>query len=164
MLDAPIFKLAKDSPQLVSLLTDEASQIFKVFEFGLAPQEIKPPYVVHQLIAGAPSQALACRPDYEMQLVQVDCYAATAADAKAVHQALEDALEVWASINSYKQTTIDADTGLFRRGFDVSFFLPRPKPEDAEDAEDGDTVEPDPDPDNDLNNNVDDGQGNEPNP
>lgn len=97
----------------------------RVFPFGEAPQGVKSPYALWQVVNGLPENYLADVPDIDSWQVQVDVYAVEQTDARKGARALRDALEKVAYIQSWRGEGQDPDTREYRYSFDVSFLTPR---------------------------------------
>ena len=82
----------------------------RFYLFGLAPQEKVYPYAVWRQVFGSPENNLSAVPDMDMFGVQIDVYATTPASARAVAQALRDAIEPVAHITSWRGDGTDPET------------------------------------------------------
>ena len=111
-LDAGVVVLLGSAPQ-------------RLYPFGDAPQDVPKPYAVWQTIGGDPENYLAGRPDIDGYKLQVDVYATTGKDARAVAKAIRDAIELKAYIIRWGGESRDPSTKNYRYSFDVSWLVPR---------------------------------------
>lgn len=123
MKQAPIFKVCNQDAGVTALL--KTDNILRVFQFGRAPQNVKKPYAVWQMITGNPENYLNCRPDIEMHSIQIDVYADTAKVASDVLNAIEYAIETSCTITSYHGESRDPDTNDYTVGFDADWYVKR---------------------------------------
>lgn len=118
----PIFQVATADPGVTTLLGTNPTRLYL---FGLAPDNPVGTYCVWQIVSGSPDNYLAGRPDVESHALQIDVYAATAAEARAAGQALEYAVELSASVASYNGENRDTETGRYRYSFSVDWIVRR---------------------------------------
>ena len=111
-LDSGVSDLLGENPQ-------------RLYPFGLVPQDVKKPYAVWQIIGGNPENYLAGRTDIDGYRLQVDVYASSGSDARAVAKALRYAIELNANITRWGGESRDPATKNFRYSFDVSWLVPR---------------------------------------
>lgn len=101
----------------------------RCYTFGLGPQkgsqDYALPYVTFQTISGQPSNYLGQLPDSDSMTVQIDCWAETPASARAVADAVRDALEPVGYVVSWRGESKDPDTKNYRISFDVDFIVER---------------------------------------
>lgn len=97
----------------------------RVFPAGSAPQNVVAPYAVHQLITGSPENYLGDLPDIDSYTVQLDVYAQAVSSAEAAAKALRDAIEPVAHVVRWGGETKDAESGLYRYSFDVTWHVKR---------------------------------------
>lgn len=97
----------------------------RCYPFGEAPQGGAAPYAVWQLIAGTPENYLAERPDMDSLRYQFDTYALTAAQARSAANAIAYAMELAGHQVSHNPDERDAETRLYRVGFDFEFWASR---------------------------------------
>lgn len=83
------------------------------------------PYAVWQVVYGAPTNYIGTMPDSDNTGIQVDCYAATATEARNVMLALRDAFEPHGIVTNYNGEERDAPTGLYRAGMTLEFWTDR---------------------------------------
>jgi hypothetical protein len=118
----PIFQVAAADPGVTALLgTDPV----RLYPFGEAPEGTALPYAVWQLVSGSPENYLAGRPDMDGFTLQIDVYAAAGASARAVGEALRNAIELRAHITRWGGESKDKETGRYRLSFDVDWLTPR---------------------------------------
>lgn len=123
MIESTLTTLIKASPQALAKLTHDG--LINVFEFSRAPQGVKPPYVVWQLIGGEPANTLSCRPDSDQFMVQFDAYATTSSEARDVAMLVTDAIELECYVTRWGGETRDYETKLFRCSFDTDWIQAR---------------------------------------
>lgn len=124
----PVFALASADPAVVAALKTGSAPL-RVYQFGLAPQPgtafYAVPYAVWQFAYGSPENYLGDRPDIDNPGVQIDVYAATDGQARAVAEKLQYAMEGGGHVTGYRGESKDPPTGLSRSGFDVEFWVNR---------------------------------------
>lgn len=115
-----IFAYAAGSSAVTALL---GSAPVRFFEFGEA-EEQKPatPYAVWQTVYGTPENLLNETPRADSWGVQVDSYAKTSSQARAVAKALRDAVEPHGYVVSWNGESHELDTRLYRYSFTVEFL------------------------------------------
>lgn len=122
----PLFEWVKADAVCVSFL---GAAPVRFWPFRSAPQPGQPghghPYAVWQLVYGAPANYMNQRPDSDNPGVQIDAYATTASEARAVSDALKFALETHGHVVSYNGEDRDIETGLYRAGFTAEFWTDR---------------------------------------
>lgn len=122
MNTAPIFAVCAADAALIALL---GAQPTRLFPFGEAPEGVIKPYAVWQLLTGSPDNYLSGRPDIDGYTLQVDVYATTAGDSRAVTQAIARAIELKANVTRWGGETKDTATKLYRSSFDIDWLVPR---------------------------------------
>ncbi|TVT78611.1 tail completion protein gp17 [Acinetobacter colistiniresistens] len=123
MIDVPIFELVKASDDARSLL--EADSILRVWRFGSAPDEPKPPYVTWQIIGGIANNNLDSRPDSDHPDIQIDVYGTDDDEVGQVAKAVRDAIELECYLTRYGFADRDPLTGMPHYNFDVSWIINR---------------------------------------
>lgn len=118
----PIFATCAAAPAVTALL---GTSPVRIYPFGEAPQAGPYPYAAWQTVGGAPENYLGDRPDLDSYTLQVDVYADTAASARAVAEALRDAIEPHAYITRWGGESKDPSTGRYRISFDVDWLTHR---------------------------------------
>lgn len=119
---APIFTTASASSAVKALI---GTSPVRLYLFGEAPQGVAKPYAVWQTISGTPENYINQVPDIDSYTLQIDIYAATASSARAVAQALRDAIEPVAHIVRWGGESRDEATGNYRFSYDVDWFVKR---------------------------------------
>jgi hypothetical protein len=120
----PVFEIAQANSAVTALLG--VSPETRLWPFGYAKQKQSRPYAVWQLVYGNPDNSLSCIPSEDLFGVQIDCYATTVTDARAVASVLQDAFEAtYNHVTSYNGENWDQPTGLFRVSFTVEFWAER---------------------------------------
>lgn len=97
----------------------------RVFPFGGAPERVKLPYAVWQIVGGTPENYVSNSPDLDTYLVQVDVYGDSANSAQSGAEALRDAIEPNAHIVSWRGASKDNETKHYRYSFDINFLTKR---------------------------------------
>lgn len=97
----------------------------RFWPFGYVPQGEDRPYAIHQLIAGSPANTLSCVPDIDNFSIQIDAYARTVSDSRAVAEVLRDALETDAHLTAYNGENWEQNTGLYRVSMTFDFWTYR---------------------------------------
>jgi hypothetical protein len=121
-VNAPIFALVAAAPAATALL---GTSPVRFFLFGEAPQTVTKPYAVWQTVYGSPENKLDGAPDNDRWGVQVDVYADSASGARAVAEAIRDAVEPEAYVVSWNGEFREPDTRLYRYSFTTEFLTPR---------------------------------------
>lgn len=118
----PVFETLKNNTAVAALL---GGSPFRVFVPGEAPQETKNTYLVWQMIGGQPENYVGDLPDLDSYTVQMDVYAATLSDARAVAKAVRDAIEPVAYVAGWLGESREVDTRLYRVSFQVDWITDR---------------------------------------
>lgn len=118
----PIFKLLKQSDVLKQHLQDK--QIFRLFLAGLAPDEVKLPYVVWQQISRNPLNTLGDRPKMDDYLIQIDVYSNQLQQAQDIAYEIERILEIECRVRG-SRIGQDPITKNFRVLLEVEMLNPR---------------------------------------
>lgn len=126
----PIFA-AVDVPAVRALLKTGNGEL-RFYLFGRAPQIPVYPYAVWRQAYGSPENFIDKVPDTDSYGLQVDVYAALgdlpnqgASGARAVAEALRDAIETKAYITSWRGESRDPETNSFVFSFDSEWLTPR---------------------------------------
>lgn len=124
-MTAPIFLLLNASDEVKSYL--ESRGILRAYEFGLAPDQPKPPYLVWQDISGIPQNNLDCPAKIDHVTIQVDIYTTKADDLRNIREAVRRAFEVDNSctVAGLRGNERDPDSKMYRTGFDSNWFVDR---------------------------------------
>lgn len=105
-----LFPLIKQNPACTALLGDNP---VRFFEFGTAPQLETLPYATFQLINGTPYNKLTDPAEADQITYQIDAWAKTASELKAVANAIRQAIENDGYITFYNSGR-DDESGLYR--------------------------------------------------
>lgn len=105
-----LFQLIKQSPACTALL---GTNPVRFFEFGTAPQLEQLPYATFQLINGTPFNKLSGPAEADQITYQIDAWAKTSGELKAVANAIREAIEHDGYINFFNSGK-DDESGLFR--------------------------------------------------
>ncbi|HBO0984400.1 TPA: DUF3168 domain-containing protein [Pseudomonas aeruginosa] len=122
---APIFKVCSQNPGVVALLGAKPTRLYL---FAEAPDQPGRPYATWQTFGGEPENYLAHRPDIDSFSLQVDVFADTAAQVRAVATAIRNAIELRATITRWSGEERDDPTDLYRISFDVDWWVNRQSP------------------------------------
>ena len=118
----PVFQLCVSNDQVKAILGTNPTRLYL---FGEADENTEYPFAVWQLINGDPNNTLNCRPSSDNYTVQIDCYAHTAKEARALAKAIRDALEGDAYVTRWNGEFRDSETKDYRYSFDVDFITYR---------------------------------------
>ena len=118
----PIFATCAADSSVTALI---GSSPVRLYPFDDAPQGVQKPYVVWQTIGGNPENYLGSLPDVDRFALQVDVYADSASEARAVAQAVRDAVEPVSYITRWGGETRDQETRDYRYSFDISWHVIR---------------------------------------
>ncbi|OTG85820.1 hypothetical protein B9T31_09495 [Acinetobacter sp. ANC 4558] len=124
-MTAPIYELLDASEDVKSFL--ESGGVLRAYEFGLASDSPKKPYLVWQDISGTPQNNLDCPALVDHISIQFDVYAETPDDLLQIKNAVRRALEKDNSctITGLRGNSRESDTKLYRTGFDTNWFVDR---------------------------------------
>ena len=118
----PIFSVCSADPAVTALLGTSPTRLYL---FGEAGQGTALPYATWQGIGGSPENYINNLPDIDSYALQVDVWASTASSARAVAQALRNAIEPNAHITSWRGESRDTETKLYRYSFDLTWWVNR---------------------------------------
>ncbi|GAB0077160.1 DUF3168 domain-containing protein [Pseudomonas syringae pv. tomato] len=119
---APIFAVCAADPAVLALL---GSSPTRLYPFGEAPEGVAKPYAVWQVIGGNPENYLSGRPTVDGYVLQVDVYGDSGSSARAVTEAIRDAIELTAYITRWGAESRDPVTKSYRSSFDVDWMVHR---------------------------------------
>lgn len=118
----PIFTVCSADAGVTALL---GAAPCRLYPFGLAPQNPVKPYAVWQIVTGSPENYINQLPDTDSWTLQVDVYATSTDDARAVVKVLRDAIEPKAHITRWHDESRDPETKNYRFGFDCDWWVNR---------------------------------------
>lgn len=118
----PVFETLKDSAPVAALL---GGTLFRVFVPGEAPQQTQLSYLVWQVIGGQPANYLNEAPDNDLHTIQMDVYANTLSNSRAIAKVVRDAIEPVAYITGWLGESKELDTRLYRVSFQVDWITNR---------------------------------------
>lgn len=122
-METPFYATVAAAPQLHGLLGNPP----RVYPWGEnTDNPVQYPYVTFQLVGGSPEAQLAGVSKVDEGTLQVDVWAKTAQDARAVRTALRDVVEPKCRITSWRAEGKDPVTGSHRCGFDCLWTVVRP--------------------------------------
>lgn len=102
-----------------------AGNPFRAFSHGNAPQNIQRPYVTFQTVSAQPVNNLSDTPDCDDSRIQVNCWATTQKDAKALSLAVRDALEAQTHVVFGPIDDFEPQTKMFRWFMDCEWWTAR---------------------------------------
>lgn len=120
----PIFETCAADVAVAALL-GESGGVLRLYPAGAAPQGATKPYAVWQSIGGSPENYLGGRPDIDRHVLQVDAYADTLTAARAILDAIEEAVELVAHVTTFRGEEKDGETALYRVGADLEWYTSR---------------------------------------
>lgn len=118
----PVFETAVASPDVIAWLGVGPTRLFL---FGEATQKTQKPYAVWQVVGGSPENYLANPPNVDHWVTQIDVYAETSDDVRAVAEALRDAFQAVAYVTGWRGESRSPETTLYRYSFDVEWWKNR---------------------------------------
>jgi Protein of unknown function (DUF3168) len=124
----PIFA-AVNVPPVQALLKTGAGPL-RFYLFGMAPQNVVKPYAVWRQVYGAPENYIGDRPDMDGFTTQVDVYVgpndpSPAAKARAIAEAIRDAVEGVAYVTAWIGDSRDPQTMNYVFTFQAEWLTPR---------------------------------------
>lgn len=119
-MTAPVFEILSAVPAITSIVP-----AIRIRGSGYGGESPVAPYITHQTAAGTPENYVGDRPGIDNFRAQIDIWAANAAQAKQIAALVRDALEPHAVCVSIFGDDYDAETKLYRYGFDWSFYTSR---------------------------------------
>ena len=119
---APIFQLLSANAALTAKI---GAAPVRAFPQGTAPESVAKPYIVFQQITGSPENYLNQNPDADDSTTQVDVYAETVTEARAVAILARNAMQSASYITGIRELGKDPDTNLFRVSIDVDWITHR---------------------------------------
>ena len=127
-MTAPIFKLLNASEELKPYLEAKHPKvILRAYEFGLAPDSPKKPYLVWQDITGIPQNHIDCPANTDHLTIQIDIYTTDPMQLRTIREAARKALELDNSctVTNLRGNEREPETKLYRTGFDSNWFVDR---------------------------------------
>lgn len=122
----PLFTTISGNTDCTSLL---GSSPVRLYPFGNAPEKGTDfyglPYATYQTIGGEPENYLQTSPDADRYSIQVDIYAESVSDARAVALAIVAAVQSDCYVTRYSNEARDFETGLFRISLDCAWIVKR---------------------------------------
>lgn len=124
-MTAPVFKLLNTSDEVKSFF--KSGDILRVYEFGLAPDKPKTPYLVWQQLPSSPLNNLDGPAVTDHISIQFDIYTHDVRDIDLIKSAVRRTLEQDNSctITGLRSNSREHDTKLYRTGFDSNWFVDR---------------------------------------
>lgn len=116
----PIFATCRASAALTAVIGTNPCRCFLFGEASPTPPEA--PYIVWQILGGAPENHLADAPTIARYSLQVDIYGETAASARSTAGLFRSAIESVAHVTAFNGEFREAETGLFRVSLTVDWF------------------------------------------
>lgn len=127
-MTAPIFKLLNASNELKPYLeTKHPKVVLRAYEFGLAPDSPRKPYLVWQDISGIPQNHIDCPALTDHLTIQIDIYADESDDLLVIKNIVRRALELdnACTVTDLRGNSREPDTKLYVTGFDSNWFVDR---------------------------------------
>jgi hypothetical protein len=118
----PLYQVCATDSAVQSLLGTAPTRLWPFGEADPAPTY---PYAVWQIISGAPLNYLGEAPDVDTFSVQIDVYAKTAEEARAVAQVLRSAIEPFAYVTAFLLEIRDTITRNYRYSFSADWIVTR---------------------------------------
>lgn len=118
----PLFQTCASDSGVQSLLGANPTRLWPFGEADPAPNY---PYAVWQIIGGTPENYLGDPADVDSFGVQIDVYAKTAEEARAVAQVLRSAIEPSAYVTGFLGEFRDTITRNYRYSFSVDWIVTR---------------------------------------
>lgn len=118
----PLFQVCAADSAVQSLLGINPTRLWPFGEADPAPTY---PYAVWQVVTGTPANYLGQAPDTDSFGLQIDVYAKTAEEARAVAQVLRSAIEPTAYVTAYLGEFRDTITRNYRYSFSVDWIVMR---------------------------------------
>lgn len=118
----PIFATCQASAGVVAAL---GSNPLRLFPAGEAPAGVAKPYAVWRTAFGSPENVMDGAPSIDSWNLDVTIYANTMQQARDTAEAIRDAIEAVAYINSLGPDDRDPDTKLYSYSMNVDWLDPR---------------------------------------
>jgi len=115
----PVYDLLSNDAAVAALVAD------RIFRHGRAPQDVVKPYITWSVVGGHAENYLAERPGIDEDLAQIDCWAASATECKALMIAVVAALELHGMQQGTPQDDFENDTQLYRYMVQFDFWTHR---------------------------------------
>jgi hypothetical protein len=112
-----LFALVKASPECTVLIGEDP---VRFFEFGEAPELETLPYATHQFITGTPYNLLDGPASADHLSIQIDVWANSSTECKAVANAIRSATEGHCYVTSWLGTS--KESGVFRSSFTIQLI------------------------------------------
>lgn len=120
-MTAPVFEILSATPAVTALVP--ATRIRGSGYGGEAPTV---PYITHQTISGVPESYVGNRPGIDRHRAQIDCWASSASQAKAIAAACQYALEVHGTTElMIDDVEVINGSPLYRIGIDFTAYTRR---------------------------------------
>ena len=129
----PIFETCAADAGVVALLGESGARCGSTWP-DRRPGRGAKPYAVWQSIGGGPENYLGGRPDIDRFALQVDAYADTLSAARAIADAIEEAIEMLAHVTAFRGERKTRDGPLSRR-VRPQWFVARRRPADPVSSE-----------------------------
>lgn len=124
----PIFATV-NVPAVQALLKTGTGPL-RFYAWGLAPDDVVKPYAVWRQVFGQPGNYVDKRPDADSWTTQIDVYAADVAGqradkARAIADAISNAIEGTAYVTSWIGESRDPETRAYVFTFQCDWWVPR---------------------------------------
>jgi hypothetical protein len=116
----PVFEILSATAAVTALVP-----AIRIRGQGYAGETPVAPYITWQVVSGLPENYTSNRPGIDQHRVQVDCWATTAAQSRAIATAVRNALEPHGQCVAVFGDDYDTEARLYRFGFDWSIWSNR---------------------------------------
>lgn len=114
----PVYRTLR-TPAVIALVGE------RIGRHGEVPQGTPASYITWQLINGNPFDTLSETPQGDNFTLQIDCYASTDGGIETLASAVRDALDAAGVTNRIVINGREAETRLYRVGFEADFIASR---------------------------------------
>jgi len=121
-MNAPIFEICATNAEVLKVL---GPSMIRMYMFDARPEKLTYPYATVQNFAGSAEMYLGTLPDVDTWSIQVDIFAKSTTEAKAVAKAIRNAIGPHSYITRWGIQSIDDETKSFRYSFDVDWMVLR---------------------------------------
>lgn len=94
----------------------------RIFDFGIADQNVVAPYIVCQHITNSPFNSVSNAPDADLDTVQVDIYTNTPQELRELSRLVRKVFDEQLIINKVVGQEREEETKLYRLAFEVYLF------------------------------------------
>lgn len=116
-------------PNIYSILRANSSVLntvsTRIYRHGSAPQDVVKPYITWFVVSGVPENQISGAPCVDVDTIQIDIWHETDTGVENLAYAVRDALDTAKYANQLILDTREADTKLYRIGFQVDVIRSR---------------------------------------